>query len=228
MNIKFISTLMVIFMISVPYTSLAADSEKTPKTSLTFGGMYIYNEGFDGLTGSGGTTDDEDAVTHFTVGYNFSPSLALEGGLMTSSEITSSMYSGATGTLHGQSYSVSHGCVSCVVGQSNGTVNLKAEIKDSYLLGVKFSAPTSGNLGIYAKAGMLFWDVAYTASNATFTYNGTAKSGRFLEVDGNDAYISLGVSYAVGKNSSFAIDYLKSEIHDSDISGYSLSFQQSF
>ena len=106
MKTKLISTLMVIFMMSVPYTSLAADSEKTPKMSVTLGGMYIYNEGFDGLTGSGGTTDDEDDITHFTVGYNISPSLALEGGVMTSSEITSSMYVNATGTLHGKSYTV--------------------------------------------------------------------------------------------------------------------------
>jgi len=43
----------------------------------------------------------EDDATYFTVGYNISPSLALEGGLMTSSEITSSMSQGHTGTLHG-------------------------------------------------------------------------------------------------------------------------------
>ena len=222
MNSKLISTLMVIFMMSVPYTSSAEDSEKNPTASFTFGGINLFNEGFDGLAGPGRTVDDEDDATYFTVGFNVSPSLALEGGMMTSSEITSSMYSGATGTLHGQSYTVSLG------GNGSETVNLKAEIKDSYLLGVKFSASTSGNLGIYAKAGMLFWDVAYTASNATFTYNGTAKSGRFLEVDGSDGYIGLGVSYAISKNSSFAIDYLSSEIHDSSISGYSLSFQQSF
>ena len=222
MNIKFISTLMVIFMMSVPYTSSAADSDKTPTASFTFGGINLFNEGFDGLAGAGRTVDDEDDATYFTVGFNVSPSLALEGGMMTSSEITSSMYSGATGTLHGQSYTVSLG------GDGSETVNLKAEIKDSYLLGVKFSAPTSGNLGIYAKAGILFWDVAYTASNAQFTYDSNAKSGRFLEVDGSNGYVGLGMSYAISKNSSFAIDYLKSEIHDSDISGYSLSFQQSF
>ena len=228
MNTKLISTLMVIFMMSVPYTSSAADSEKTPTASFTFGGINLFNEGFDGLAGAGRTVDDEDDATYFTVGFNVSPSLALEGGMMTSSEITSSMYSGASGTLHGKSYSVSQGCANCGTGESSGTLNLKAEIKDSYLLGVKFSAPTSGNLGIYAKAGMLFWDVAYTASNATFTYNGTAKTGRFLEVDGSDAYIGLGVSYAISKNSSFAVDYLSSDIHDSSISGYSLSWIQSF
>ena len=227
MNSKLISTLMVIFMMSVPYTSSAADSDKTPKVSLTFGGIYLYNEGFDGLSGTSGTTDDEDDVTYFTVGYNVSPSLALEGGVMTSSEITSSMYSSASGTLHGKSYSVTQGCAGCAAGGS-GTLNIKAEIDTSYLLGVKFSPSTKGALGVYAKAGMLFWDVAYTASNAQLTYDGTAKSGRFLEVDGSDAYIGLGVSYAIGKNSSFAIDYLSSEIHDSSISGYSLSWIQSF
>lgn len=228
MNSKLISTLMVIFMMGVPYTSLAADSEKTPKVSFTFGGIYLYNEGFDGLSGTGRTVDDEDDVTYFSVGYNISPSLAFEGGIMTDSEITSSMSQGHTGTLHGKSYSISQGCASCTIGEGSGTLNLKAEIKDSYLFGVKFSAPTKSALGIYAKAGMLFWDVAYTASNAQFTYDSNAKSGRFLEVDGSNGYVGLGMSYAISKNSSFAIDYLKSEIHDSDISGYSLSFQQSF
>jgi hypothetical protein len=228
MNSKLISTLMIMFMMSVPYTSLATDSETTPKVSFTFGGIYLYNEGFDGLEGSGRTVDDEDDVTYFSVGYNFSPSLALEGGIMTESEITSSMSQGHTGTLHGKSYSISQGCASCTIGEGSGTLNLKAEIKDSYLFGVKFSPATKGALGIYAKAGMLYWDVAYTASNAQFTYNGTALSGRFLEVDGSDGYLGLGMSYAISKNSSFAIDYLSSEIHDSDISGYSLSFQQSF
>ena len=214
-------------MMSVPYTSSAEDSEKNPTASFTFGGINLFNEGFDGLAGPGRTVDDEDDATYFTVGFNVSPSLALEGGVMTSSEITSSMYSGASGTLHGKSYSVSQGCGGCAAG-GTGTVDLKAEIKDSYLLGVKFSPSTSGNLGFYAKAGMLFWDVAYTASNAQFIYDSTAKSGRFLEVDGSNGYVGLGMSYAISKNSSFAFDYLSSEIHDSDISGYSLSWTQSF
>ena len=228
MNNKLISTLMVILMMSVTFTSLAADSEKTPKISLTFGGIYIYNEGFDGLAGTGRTVDDEDDVTYFSVGYNISPSLALEGGIMTDSEITSSMSQGHTGTLHGKSYSVSQGCASCSTGEGSGTINLKAEIDNSYLFGVKYSASTKGALGVYAKAGMLFWDVAYTATNAQFTYNGTAKSGRFLEVDGSDGYVGLGMSYAISKNSSFAFEYMSSKIHDSDIKGYELSFQQNF
>ena len=228
MNNKLISTLMVILMMSATFNSFAADSEKTPKVSFTFGGIYLYNEGFDGLAGTGRTVDDEDDVTFFSVGYNISPSLALEGGIMTDSEITSSMSVGHTGTLHGKSYSVSQSCAQCSSGEGSSTINLKAEIKDSYLFGVKFSPPTKGALGVYAKAGILFWDVAYTATNAQVTYNGTAKSGRFLEVDGSDGYVGLGMSYAISKNSSFAIDYLLSEIHDSNISGYSLSFQQSF
>ena len=138
------------------------------------------------------------------------------------------MYVGASGTLHGKSYSVSQGCAHCSSGEGSGTLNLKAEIDTSYLFGVKYSASTKGALGVYVKAGMLFWDVDYTASNAQLTYNGTAKSGRFLEVDGSDGYMGLGLSYAISKNSSFAFDYMSSKIHDSDIKGYSLTWQQSF
>lgn len=208
-------------MMSVPYTSSAADSDKTPKISFTFGAIYLYNDGFDSLSYTSGTTNDENDVTYFTVGYNVSPSLALEGGVMTSSEITSSIYTGTSGTLHGKSYTID-------ADDNAGPLELKAEIDNSYLFGVKFSPSTSGALSVYAKAGMLFWDVDYTALGATLTYDGTDKSGRFLEVDGSDAYFGLGVSYAFGKNSSFDIDYMSSEIHGGDISGYSLSWTQSF
>ena len=128
---------------------------------------------------------------------------------------------------NGGSYSVTQGCAGCAAGGS-GTLDIKAAIDTSYLLGVKFSPSTKGALGVYAKAGMLFWDVDYTATGAQLTYDGTAKSGRFLEVDGRDLYMALGVSYAVGKNSSFAFDYMSSKIHDSDIKGYSLTWIQSF
>ena len=209
------------------YTVNADESEVNPKISLTVGASYLTNDGFDGLKGTSRTVNNEDDVTHFTVGYNISPSWTLEAGMLSSSEITSRLYSGASGTLHGKSYSVSQGCGGCAAGGS-GTLNLKAEIDDSYMFGVKFNTNSKGSLDLYTTLGILYWNVDYTATGAQFTYNGTAKSGRFLEVDGNDAYMGLGATYEINKNSSIAFEYLVSKIHDSRVRGTSLSFKQSF
>lgn len=209
------------------FTVNADESEVNPKISLTVGASYFTNEGFDGLKGTSRTVNNEDDVTHFTIGYNISPSWTLEAGMLSNSEITSRLYSGASGTLHGKSYSVSQGCGGCEAGGS-GTLNLKAEIDDSFMFGVKFNTNSKGNLDLYTTLGVLYWNVDYTATGAQFTYNGTAKSGRFLEVDGNDAYMGLGANYEINKNSSIAFEYLVSKIHDSRVRGTSLSFKQSF
>ena len=221
-------TLSILSMFVFSAHSVNADeSEVNPKMSLTVGASYLSNEGFGDLKGTSRTVNDEDDVTHFTVGYNITPSWTLEAGILSSSEISSRLYSGASGTLHGKSYSVSQGCGGCSTGGS-GTLNLKAEIDDSYMFGVKFNTNSKGSLDLFTTLGVLYWNVDYTATGAQFTYNGTAKSGRFLEVDGNDAYMGLGATYEITKNSSIAFEYLVSKIHDSRVRGTSLSFKQSF
>ena len=221
-------TLLILTIFGFTSHSVNADeSEENPKISLTIGASYLSNEGFGDLKGTSRTVNDEDDVTHFTVGYNITPSWTLEAGILSSSEISSRLYSGASGTLHGKSYSVSQGCGGCSTGGS-GTLNLKAEIDDSYMFGVKFNTNSKGSLDLYTTLGILYWNVDYTATGAQFTYNGTAKSGRFLEVDGNDAYMGLGATYEINKNSSIAFEYLVSKIHDSRVRGTSLSFKQSF
>ena len=225
MNTKLFSTLLVLIVILAPHKTLATDSDKTPTFFLTVGASYLTNDGFEGLTGPGRTVDGNDDATYIKVGYYVTPSLSLEGGIMNFNEITSSMYISASGTLHGKSYSVSQGCGGC---GKDGPLDLKGEFETSYLFGFKYSPFSSSNLGIYIKAGMLFWDVAYTATGAQFTYDGVTKSGRFLEIDGSDAYFAAGVSYSFINNSSINFDFLSSEIHNSDISGPSLSWIQSF
>jgi hypothetical protein len=220
-----LSTLTMLIFSS--YSVNADDSEVNPKMSLTIGASYLSNEGFSDLKGTGRTVNDEDDVTHFTVGYNMSPRWSLEAGMLSSSQITSRLYSGASGTLHGKSYSVSQGCGGCAAGGS-GTLNLKAEIDDSYMFGVKFNTNSKRSLDLYSTFGVLYWSVDYTANDAQLTYDGTAKSGRFLEVDGNNAYMGLGATYKINKNSSIAFEYLVSKIHDSRIRGSSLAFKQSF
>ena len=100
------------------------------------------------------------------------------------------------------------------------------------MFGLKYSGG-SGPLSINIKAGQLFWDVDYIASvSGTITYGGIAYSGssstRFHTANGSDPYFGFGMSYALRKNSSIDLDYISSKINDSDISGYSLSWIQSF
>jgi len=228
MKNKLNSTALLLSIMLMSFVSHASDLENSPKLSFTIGATHLTNEGFDALKGSGRTVDDEYGASHFKVSYNISPTLALETGSLSSSEITSSIYVGSSGTLHGKSYSVSVGCRSCATGAGEGTLNLKAEIDNSFMFGVKLTAPSKGPLKLYSTIGILYWDVDYTATGAQFTYDGSTKSGRFLEVDGNDAYMGLGISYEINKNSSFAFDYSVAKIHDSRIRGSSLTWIQSF
>lgn len=209
--------------------SVKAEIENnTPKLSFSIGSAYLTNEGFEKLEGSGRTVNDEDSATQFMVGYNISPNITLEAGALGSNEITSSMYVGSSGTLHGKSYSVSQGCARCLPTEGSGTINLKAQIDTSYLLGIKYNFNPKGALKVFTTLGVLYWDVDYTALNAQLVYDGSAKSGRFLEVEGNDAYMGLGARYEINNNSAIAFEYLVSKIHDSRIRASSIAFKQSF
>jgi hypothetical protein len=227
MKNKLFYSLIFIVTIFSSFSIKAEETENISKLSFTIGAIYLSNEGFDGLKGTSRTVNDEDDASHFTLGFKVSPSWTFEAGSLSSSQITSRLYSGSSGTLHGKSYSVSQGCSGCTTGGS-GTLDVRAEIEDSLMFGAKFSAPSKGALSLYTTLGMLYWDVDYYATGAQLTYDGTAKSGRFLEVDGNDAYMGLGATYEINKNSAFAVEYIVSKIHDSRIRGTSLSFRQSF
>ena len=202
---------------TLPLTVSADDSSKT---YFSAGMMNMTDEGLDGLKGTGVTIDDSDTVVNFSLGYKVSPSFALESSIISGGEVSASLSGGESGTLYGQTYSVS------------GTVTVKAKTDSSYLIGLKYSGG-SGPLSINIKAGQLFWDVDYIASvSGTITYAGTAYSGSgsatFHTADGSDPYLGFGMSYALSKNSSIDLDYVSSEINDSDISGYSLSWVRNF
>ena len=221
MNRKLISTLMVMFLLTISYVSSAHD---IPKPSFTLGVMQISDNAFDVLSGTGVTIDDNDTVANFTVDYYVSPSLAFEGGVITGPEVSASLPSNDSGTLHGKSYSAS------------GALTITAKTDTSYLFGVKYSPSTTGALGVYAKAGLLFWDVDFIVSGSgTLTYNGsTYNSKTFLQVDGSDPYIGLGLSYEISKNTFFAFDYITTASTNAiegvalDLSGYSISWLRNF
>jgi|TARA_B110000908_G_C10167352_1_gene409084 hypothetical protein len=221
MSSKLISSLMVIFFIATPYMSSAHD---IPKPSFSLGTMLISDNAFNALAGTGVTIDDSDIVANFIVDYHVSPSLAFEGGVITSPEVSASLPSNDSGTLHGKSYSAS------------GALTLKAKTDTSYFFGVKYSPSSTGALDFYGKAGLLFWDVDFSVSGSgTLTYNGsTYNSKTFLQVDGSDPFIGLGLSYEISKNTSFAFDYITTASTNAiegvafGLSGYSISWLRSF
>ena len=201
---------------STPFTVSAAEPGDA---SLTLGIYHITDEALDVLAGTGVTIDDSATVNNITGGFYVSPNLALEAGIITGAEVSASLSTGDSGTLYGNTYSLS------------GTATVKAESDPSYLFGVKYSSP--GPLSVYGKAGMLFWNVNYTATvSGTFTYAGTAyslsSSTKFRSASGHDPYLGMGMSYAIGKDNSINFDYISSEVDDADISGYGFSWARNF
>ena len=196
---------------------LAVAAAEPGDASLTLGMVKVTDEGLDVLAGTGVTIDDSDTISIITGGFYVSPNLALEAGIITGAEVSASLSTGDSGTLYGNSYSIS------------GTVTIKAQTDPSYLFGVKYSPPKSGPLSIYGKTGMLFWNINGIVSvSGTITYAGTAYSGSssatFYSANGRDPYIGLGMSYAIGKDNSINFDYISSEVDTADISGYGFSW----
>ena len=218
MKMKIFFILLISLILATPYTVSAAEPGDA---SLTLGMTKITDKALDVLAGTGVTIDDSDTVTIITAGFYVSPNLALEAGIITGAEVSASLSTGDSGTLYGNTYSLS------------GTATVKAESDPSYLWGVKYSSPESGPFSVYGKAGILFWDVDYTATvSGTFTYAGTAyslsSSTTFRSADGHDPYLGMGMSYAIGKDNSINFDYISSEVDDTDISGYGFSWVRNF
>ena len=179
---------MLSLILSTPFAVSAAEPGDA---SVTLGMIRITDEAVDVLAGTNVTIDDSDTVNIVTGAFYVSPSLALETGLISSAEVSASLSANDSGTYKGNSYSLS------------GTATVKAESDPSYLLGVKYSS--FGPISFYGKAGMLFWNVNYTATvSGTFTYAGSnytlSSSTTFHSAKGSDPYIGLGMSYAIGKD----------------------------
>ena len=218
MKIKILFILLVSLISTTPFKVSAAEPGDA---SVTVGMIRITDEALDVLAGTGVTIDDSDTVSIITGGFYVSPNLALEAGVYTGAEMSASVSDGDSGTLYGNSYSVS------------GTVTITAKTDPSYMFGVKYSSPKSGPLSIYGKTGMLFWNINGIVSvSGTITYAGTAYSGSssatFYSANGRDPYIGLGMSYAIGKDNSIDFDYISTEVDGADISGYGISWVRNF
>ncbi len=208
---------MVSLISTIPLTVSADDPSKT---YFDVGMAYVTDERLDALKGNGVTIEDNDTIGYGLLGYNFSPNLSFESGVLSGVDVTASLPTGDSGTLYGKAYSVS------------GTVTVEAKTGSPFFFGLKFSGE-SDPLGINIKAGQLFWDVDYIATGSgTITYGGTVYNGsssaKFKTVDGNDLYFGIGMSYALSNNLSIDLGLISYEIDNSDISGYSLSWVRNF
>ena len=222
MNRKIISTLAVILLMIASYSSTA---HEIPKPSFSIGVSLMNDEALDGLAGSGVTINDNDTVAYFTLDYHVSPSLSFEGSVFSGHEVSASLPNNASGIWHGtKSYSTS------------GALTITTKNDNSYLFGAKYEPSITSTLGVYGKAGLLFWDMDFIASGSgTLTYNGeTYNSKTFLQVDGSDPYIGIGMSYEISNNASHAFDYLSTSSTNQiegvgiDLNVYSLSWVRSF
>ena len=198
-----------------------AMSDYLSKTYFNSGMMFLSMDTLNDLKGTGITIDDDATVLNFGVGYNVSPNLALEAGILTEEEISASISDGVSGTINGIAFTV------------NATASVKAKANNTYLLGIKYSSATESPLNFNVKVGQMFWDVDYIASiNGIFVYGGaTYTVSEELEFDsakGNDPYLGFGVTYDLSDTSSFGLDYFASEIDDDSISGFSLAYMQKF
>ena len=210
---------LILSLISI--APLTVSAAQPGDASLTLGMVQVTYEALDVLAGTGVTIDNSDTVSIITGGFYVSPNLALEAGIITSAEVSASVSDGDSGTLYGNSYSVS------------GTVTITAKTDPSYMFGIKYSSPKSGRLSVYGKTGILFWNINGIVSvSGTITYAGTAYSGSssatFYSANGRDPYIGLGMSYAIGKDNSIDFDYISTEVDGADISGYGISWVRNF
>ena len=218
MKNKIISIIFFTSFLILPFTSSAEESQS--KTYFNAGMMSLSMDTLDDLKGIA-TVDDEASVLSLGVGYNVSPNLALEAGILTEDEISASIASGVSGTINGKAYTV------------NATATVKAKSNNTYLLGVKYSSANDGPINFNVKVGQMFWDIDYIASlSGTLTYNGTSYSVsqdlEFDSADGNDPYFGFGMTYDLNNSSSIDLGYFASEIHGDDISGFSLAYVSKF
>ena len=199
-------------------------AHEIPKPSLNTGMTIIYDQAFDSLSGPGVTIDDSDIAASFSLTYPVSPNVAFEVGVLSSFEVSAVLPSSDSGILHGKSYS------------TNGTLTLTAKTDTSYQTGMKFNTSINQSFNIYARTGLVFWDVDFSSSGSgTLTYNGTSYNSKsFLKVDGSDPYLGLGLSYKTNDRSSLNLDYLTLASTNAidgaafDVSGYSLSWLFNF
>ena len=214
---------LMLLMLILSASNIALTHE-IPKPSINSGFIVVHDKAFDSLSGTGVTIDNSDIAANFSLTYPVSPSIAFEAGVLSDFEASVDLPDSNSGTLHGKSYS------------TNGALTLKAQTNTSYLTGMKFTTSVNEPLNIYARTGLIFWDVDFKVSGSgTLTYNGASfNSKSFLKVDGSDPYLGLGLSYSTNDRSSLSFDYHTLASTNAiqgaafDINSYSISWLLNF
>ena len=89
MKNKIISIIFCTSFLILPFTSSAEESQS--KTYFNAGMMFLSMDSLNDLKGTGVTIDDDATVVNLGVGYNVSPSIALEAGILTGEEISATI-----------------------------------------------------------------------------------------------------------------------------------------
>ena len=213
---KQLSASLLVLSCAFSASAIASDESKTYFTA----GVSHINVDL-GFSASGITTDETDTAPHFTIGYKVDDNFALEGGLIGPAEASITASGSASGTLNGKSLSVS------------GAATITAEADTTYTIGGVYNMSPNDQLSIYAKGGMLWWDVDYVAAlSGNVTYDGTttsvSTSSTIASRDGSDAYYGIGAAYDLSNDLELRADYTKTEIDSGDIDIVGLSLVSNF
>lgn len=148
--------------------------------------------------GSFASIDAEDSDTGFRLfgGLEFSPNFALEAAYVDLGEAT------ADGD--------SNGC--CFWAPGPVTAKVAVSGFDVGLLG---KLPVSDTFAVFARLGVLVWDVDVTLGDSSLLLSGSD--------DGNDIFLGLGAEIAAGGSLVVRGDFFRYSVDDVDIDALSLS-----
>lgn len=146
--------------------------------------------------------DDGGMSLSWTLGYQFTKNLSLEGGYILFDEITFDAISDGSGIY-------TPGPVTEIVKTDGLVFDLKAQV------------PLSKQFGLYGKFGFMKWDSKVTLSDS-INEGGETLSGK-------DAFSAIGGSYIIGKSEDYSVmlnfDYTFYEVKDMDVDVLSVGVQ---
>jgi OOP family OmpA-OmpF porin len=161
--------------------------------------------------------DDSDDTYRLTLGFDVNENFSVEGGVIGSTEVSATLPTG--------SYTV-EGISGTVTANSNPTA--VAEADEMFMLGGKFSLPVNADFSLYAKAGLIWWDVDYRLTSGSITHSGTTYTSLWYSDDGSDPYFGVGAAYEFSDNLGVRADWLRTEIDDDDIDMLTASLAYKF
>jgi hypothetical protein len=161
--------------------------------------------------------DDTDDTFSLGIGYNINENISIEAGVTGATKVSATLPSG-TYTVEGVSGTVT----------ANNNPTAVAETDEVYALGAKFTLPVTGKLDLYAKAGLLWWDLDYRLTSGSITHGGATYTSLWYSEDGSDPYYGLGVAYSFDNNLGLRGGWMRTEVGDADVDLLSASISYQF